>query len=155
MHPCEVERCLQQAAELSAVHALLRHPEHGDMWSVVLDGSAVLYAESEPARGRLSLWAELGTLADAQQRDAVHGLMARYAASVERSRIVLGDAGMYELHSHWPLRPGRPADLAALFDHIAPVVHSWREILARPPVERPPPATLDGCLADLAVRYCV
>ncbi|MBX3609678.1 MAG: type III secretion system chaperone [Hydrogenophaga sp.] len=155
MHLPDLEACLQQAAQQSCVLAVLRHPEHEGMWTIALDGATALHAEWDAPKGWLRLWAELGPLADRQRLGSVQSLIARYAAAVERSRIGLGPGNTYELYSHWRVDLRCPEHLAALFDELAPVVATWREILARPPGVRPPPASVDHGLTDMRQRFMV
>lgn len=128
-----IEDCLQRAAELSTVWAVVREQnEDGDAWIVVLEDESLLDVEHDPESGRLVLRTELGQITQADTRAFFNDLLVRFASAFELPRIGMGPEHRYELLASWPIDPMQIDGLTALLNRVTTQARAWRDIVARP-----------------------
>ncbi|RFP82656.1 hypothetical protein DY262_02185 [Hydrogenophaga borbori] len=128
-----IEDCLQRAAELSTVWAVVREQnEDGDAWIVVLEDESLLDVEHDPESGRLVLRTKLGQITQADTRAVFNDLLVRCASAFELPRIGMGPEHRYELLASWPIDPMQIDGLTALLNRVTTQARAWRDIVARP-----------------------
>lgn len=126
-----IEECLQRAAELSTVWAVVR--EQGEhVWVVVLADESLLDVEYDADSDRLMMRTELGQIAHADTRAVFNDLLVRCASAFELPRIGMGPDHRYELLASWSVDAEQIDGLARLFNDITTQARAWRDIVARP-----------------------
>lgn len=146
-----IEDCLQRAAELSTVWAVVREQDK-DAWIVVLDDESLLDVEHDAERGRLVLRTELGQITQADTRAVFNDLLVRCASAFELPRIGMGPDHRYELLASWPIDPMQLDGLAELFNNVTKQARAWRDIVARPLNLDGSPLTSAQPLGTLALK---
>ena len=126
-----IEDCLQRAAELSTVWAVVREQD-ADAWIVVLEDETLLDIEVDRARGQLLMRTELGQITHAETRAIFNDLLVRCASAFELPRIGMSTDHRYELLACWDVDSMQIDRLATHFNEITRQAQAWREIVARP-----------------------
>lgn len=126
-----IEDCLQRAAALSTVWAVVREQDE-DAWIVVLEDESLLDVEYDAESGRLMLRTELGQINQADTRAVFNDLLVRCASAFELPRIGMGPEHRYELLASWPIDPMQIDGLTALLNRVTTQARAWRDIVARP-----------------------
>lgn len=126
-----IEDCLQRAAELSTVWAVVREQD-ADAWVVVLGDESLLDVELDSESGRLMLRTELGQITQADTRAVFNDLLVRCASAFELPRIGMGPDHRYELLASWSVDAQQIDGLATLLNDITTQARAWRDIVARP-----------------------
>lgn len=126
-----IEDCLQRAAELSTVWAVVREQD-ANAWIVVLGDESLLDMELDSNTRRLMMRTELGQISHADSRGLFNDLLLRCASAFELPRIGMSTDYRYELLASWTIDLQQPEALAMLLDDITTQAHAWRQIVARP-----------------------